>query len=519
MENDMRQKNPNRSSLSGCVSAAALAACLFATDAVAGKDDDTLRIGWGSTGPIDNLDAYFNTNRTGIWFARSVWDTLVYLDIDEGIYEPLLATSWSFPDETTLDLTLREGVVFHNGEPFDADDVVYTLNFVADPANGVVTQGNVDWIESAEKTGPYSVRVHMTRPMPQLLELLAGPIFIYPNEYYAEVGPEGMNRMPVGTGPYRVTNVRQAESYTLEKNPDYTWESPKGEPSIGTLVIREIADVQTQVAELLGGGIDFTADISADQLAQIINLPDFSGTQAETMRISYLGFDVAGRSGTTPLQDVRVREAIARAVDREAIVDNLIRGDSRVIHTPCFPTQFGCDESHATIWEHDPAAARALLAEAGYPDGFTVDLYNYRSSTWGEAIIADLANIGVVANLNQMGFFALRDLQHQGQTALYLMDWGSFSINDMSAITSRFFNLGPDDFARDEELAAWLEEGDNSSDPDARREAYAKSIARITGELYWLPMFSHTRNYAFVEDLEFRGFVDEIPRFYAYSWK
>ena len=185
----MLQQHLNRNGLAGRVSATALAACLLAAPTFAGKADDTLRIGWGSTGPIDNLDAYFNTNRTGIWFARNVWDSLIYLDIDNGTYEPLLATSWSFPDETTLDLTLREGVVFHNGEPFDADDVVYTLNFVADPANGVVTRGNVDWIERAEKTGPFSVRVHMTRPMPQIMEFLSGPIVIYPNEYYAEVGP------------------------------------------------------------------------------------------------------------------------------------------------------------------------------------------------------------------------------------------------------------------------------------------------------------------------------------------
>ncbi len=499
--------------------ALALVTAFGTSDAMAGPDDDTLRIAWGATGPIDNLDAYFNTNRTGIWFARNVWDTLVFRNLDEGTYEPLLATGWSFPDDTTLDLTLREGVVFHNGEPFDADDVVYTLNFIADPENGVLTRGNVDWIENAERTGPYSVRVHMTRPMPQIFEILSGPIVIYPNEYYAEVGPEGMNRMPVGTGPYRVTEVQPTQRYTLERNPDYTWGSPKGEASIGTLVIREIADVQTQVAELLGGGIDFTADISADQLDQITGLPGFSGAQSETMRISYLGFDAAGRSGFEPTQNPMVREAIARAVNRKAISENLVRGDSRVVNTPCFPTQFGCDEDAAVIWDFDPEAARALLAEAGYPDGFEIEIYNYRSSSWAEAIIADLAEIGIAANLNQMGYFALRDLQHEGRTPLYLMDWGSFSINDMSAITSRFFTLGPDDFAQDEELAAWLETGDSSPDPATREEAYAKAIARITERLYWLPMFSHVRNYAFVEGLEFKGFVDEIPRFYAYSWR
>ena len=490
-----------------------------AAPAVAGPDDDTLRIGWGATGPIDNLDAYFNTNRTGIWFARNVWDTLVFRNLDEGTYEPLLATSWEFPDDRTMDLTLREGVTFHNGEPFDADDVVYTLNFIADPDNGVLTRNNVDWIEKAEKTGPYSVRVKMTRAMPQIFEFLSGPIVIYPNEYYAEVGPAGMNRMPVGTGPYRVTDVQATQQYTLEKNPDYTWGSPKGEASIGTLVIREIADVQTQVAELLGGGIDFTADISADQLQQIQDLPGFSGAQSETMRISYLGFDAAGRSEFEPTTKPKVREAIARAVNRQAISENLIRGDSRVVDTPCFPTQFGCDGTAAVKWTYDPDAAKALLAEAGYPDGFDIEIYNYRSSSWAEAIIADLSKIGINANLNHMGYFALRDLQHEGKTPLYLMDWGSFSINDVSAIMSRFFTLGKDDFARDEDVAAWLKTGDGSSDPAVRQEAYSKAIAKITGELYWLPMFSHVRNYAFVEGLEFEGFVDEIPRFYAYSWK
>lgn len=499
-------------------SAAAIALSLSAPLALAGPEDDTLRIAWGSTGPIDNLDAYFNTNRTGIWFARNVWDTLVFRDLDNSSYEPLLATSWSFPDDTTMELTLREGVTFHNGEPFNADDVVFTLNFISDPENGVLTQNNVDWIESAERTGEYSVRINMTRPMPQIFELLSGPIVMYPDEYYAEVGPSGMNEMPIGTGPYRVTEVVPAERYTLVRNEDYTWGSPKGEASIGTLEIREIADVQTQVAELLGGGIDFTADISADQLEQIVGLPGFSGAQSETMRISYLGFDAAGRSGFEPVQDARVREAIARAVDRASIAENLVRGDSRVVHTPCFPTQFGCDEGAAAVWDYDPEAARALLAEAGYPDGFEIDLYSYRSAAWSEAIIANLAEIGIDANLNHMGYFALRDLQHEGQTPLYLMDWGSFSINDMSAITSRFFTLGPDDFARDEEVAAWLETGDNASDPEARAAAYSDAIGKITGEIYWLPMFSHVRSYAFVEGLNFEGFVDEIPRFYAYSW-
>jgi len=502
------------------MSAVATLGVLFsAQSALADKESDTLRVAWGATGPIDNLDSYFNTNRTGIWLARHVWDTLVFRNLEEGTYEPLLAESWEFVDDKTIDFTLRQGVQFHNGEPFDADDVVYTFNFIADPDNGVLAQNNVKWIDRAEKIDQYKVRLHMKNPVPQVFEFLSGPLAIYPNEYYADVGPEGMNRQPIGTGPYKVDEIQPTERYRLSKNENYNWGSPKGEPKIGAIDIREIADVQTQVAELLAGGIDFTADITADQVENIRKVPGFDGAQAETMRISYLGFDAAGRSGFEPTQKEKVRQAIAHAVNRKALSESLVRGSSRVVNTPCFPTQFGCDETVATVWEYNPEKARALLAEAGYPDGFEIEIYNYRSSSWAEAIIGDLADIGITANLNQLGYFALRDLQHEGKTPLYLMDWGSYSINDMSAITSRFFTQGPDDFAMDDEVKAWLEAGDNSSDPEERQENYAKAIERITSRLYWLPMFSHVRNHGFVDDLNFVGFVDEIPRFYAYSWK
>jgi peptide/nickel transport system substrate-binding protein len=270
----------------------------------------------------------------------------------------------------------------------------------------------------------------------------------------------------------------------------------------------------------LSGGIDFTADITTDQLKQIKRIPRLNGVEAETMRISYLGFDAAGRSGATPMQNLKVRQAIAHAINRQAITAGLVGGDSKVVDTPCFPTQFGCDASAATRWSYDPARAKALLAEAGFANGLNVEFYNYRSPSWAEAIIGDLAKVGITAKLNQLGYFALRDLQHKsGSTPLFLMDWGSLSINDMSAITSKFFTHGPDDFAKDPELKAWLEAGDSASDPAVRKENYRRAIERITSQLYWLPMFSHVRSYAYVKDLNFIGYVDEIPRFYAYSWK
>ena len=485
----------------------------------AGKSDDSLIIAWGATGPIENVDNYFNTNRTGIWFSRMVWDQLVYREPKTFEYKPLLAESWEALSPTTWRFKLRQGVKFHNGEPFDADDVVFTLNWIADEKNGVKVQRNVNWIKNAEKVDQYTVDLHMKKPFPQAFEFLSGPLTIYPNEYYAQAGPEGMNKAPVGTGPMKVVSIKSAEEYVFARNEDYTWGSPKGMAQVSKIVVREISDIQTQVAELLGGGIDITADISADHVDQIGGVPGFQALQAGTMRTGYIGFDAAGRSGFEPTTKLKVREAMALAINREALVKNLIRGDARVIHTPCFPTQFGCNAEAAKRWSYDPVKAKALLVEAGYPDGFSIDFYTFRPADWAEAVMGDLAKVGIKAKLTKMPYFSLRDLQWEGKTPMYLMDWGSYSMNDMSAITSHFFKKGRDDFAMDDEVAAWLEAGDTNSDPAVRKENYAKAIKKITEQVYWLPMFNHVRNYAFVEGLDFTPFQDEIPRFWQYGWK
>jgi peptide/nickel transport system substrate-binding protein len=171
-------------------------------------------------------------------------------------------------------------------------------------------------------------------------------------------------------------------------------------------------------------------------------------------------------------------------------------------------------------WEYNPEKAKQLLAEAGYPDGFEIEFSTFRPADWAEAIMGDLAKVGVRAKLTKMPYFALRDKQRdKGDTPMFLMDWGSYSMNDMSAITSHFFKKGPDDFAMDDEVAAWLETGDTSVDPQVRKENYAKAIKKITEQVYWLPMFNHVRNYAYVEGLDFAPYADEIPRLWQYGWK
>ncbi len=159
------------------------------------------------------------------------------------------------------------------------------------------------------------------------------------------------------------------------------------------------------------------------------------------------------------------------------------------------------------------------MAEAGYPNGFDTELYAFRPRQWDDALAGYMRAIGVRAKISMLQYPAFRDKNHAGVTPLSFGDWGSYSINDASAILGNFFRGSADDFSGDKELAEWVKEGDTNADKDKRLAAYKKAISRIMDQMYMLPMNSYSIYYAYTSDLNFKAYKDEIPRYYLYSWK
>jgi len=483
---------------------------------MAGKKDDTLYFSWKKE--LETLDRYYNTAREGMVVSRQICDDLLYRDPDTNEYKPLLAKSYKWLDTTTMEFELRQGIKFHNGEKFDADDVVYTLNFMSNPDNKVLVARNVNWIDKAEKTGPYQVKIYLKKPFPSALEYLAGNIPIYPNEYYAKVGSKGFGLKPIGTGPYKVVEHEIGRKIVFERNKDYFKDSPKGQPAIGRLVQRTIPEITTMAAELITGGLDWIYLVPKDQAEKMAKFKNLKVIKAESMRVGWLVMDAAGRSGENPFQKLKVRQAVAHAIDRDSISRNLVGGQSRVIHSHCFPTQFGCTDD-VVKYEYDPAKAKALLAEAGYPDGFEIDMYGYRDRPYGEAIISYLRKSGIKAKLKYLKYSALREKVYGSKITFNFTTWGSYGVNDISNITGRFYTFNEVDYARDEQVRDWLAEGDAIIDPEKRKAVYKKALQRIADQAYVLPLFTWVANYVFSKDLDFKPYPDAVPRFFMAKWK
>ena len=496
---------------------AALAALLIsvAPPAMAGKSNDTLT--WLSNSEPDNFDMYQNTLREGIIVARLVWDSLMEVDPNTGDFKPSLAKSYKWIDATTVQFELRDDVVFHNGEKFSADDVVATMNYLGDPKTKVKSTSTTKFIAGAEKLGPYKVNVKLKYPFPAAMQYLASVDVIYPKSAFKDGDPKGMATKPIGTGPYRAVEISYGKRFVFEKFDKYMKGGPKT-AHIGKLVFRRVEERGTQMAELLSGGAEWIWRVPPDIAKNLKGRKGLTVTEGETMRIGFIQMDAAGKSGDTPMKNLKVRLAINHAIDRDTMRKTLMGNASRVLYAACFPTQFGCDDKDVKRYDYDPKKAKALLAEAGYPNGFQTTLFAYRDRPIAEAITGQLAKVGIKAKLNYMSAGAIREYRRKKGIPLNFGTWGSSSINDVTASLGNWFQGNDDDSAHDKVVIDLLNQG-NTTDQEIRKKVYKEALDRIAEQAYWVPLFSWVYNYAYTDQLDFKPDPDEVPRFWNAKWK
>ncbi|MBS1210414.1 MAG: hypothetical protein H6R19_2812 [Proteobacteria bacterium] len=497
----------------GLALAAGLA--LLSPLAQASKADDTLVAAFQAQLP--SLDRYHAPGREGFLLGLLAYDALLYRDPNTLEVKPLLATAWRQINPTVWEFDLRKGVKFHDGVEMTAEDVKFSLEYAADEKNRVFNRMTGGWIKSVDVINPYKVRINAEAVTPLAIEYLI-QLPIIPKAYREKVGLEAFGQRPVGTGPYKVAKGKGNE-IVFTRNDEYFEGGGKSKPKIKTLIYRNIPDVNTQVAELISGGVDWAYYIPNDQAARIERMPNITVKNAETFRIGFITLDAAGLSDpNSPLKNVKVRQAIAYAIDRQAIASKLVGGSSKPVNAACTPSQFGCTQN-VTTYKYDPAKAKALMAEAGYKDGFSIDVYGYRSRPVAEAIIGNLNAIGIHANLRWQQYSAVIQQRRDHKTPIVIDDYGSAGVADAGGILPFFFAESPDDQSRDPIVTEAVQKAGSIADQAQRKVLYAKALNRIAEQAYWVPLFTMPVNYVFAKNLSIPIPGDENVEFWRAEWK
>jgi peptide/nickel transport system substrate-binding protein len=431
---------------------AAVGAVALLSTAVAAQDK-VFR--YATTGDILGLDPHANNEGPTNAMKGNIYGRLIHR-LPDLTLEPDLATEWSLGDDgVTWTFKLREGVTFHNGNPFTADDVVFSFNRqkqeTADMSPLVAS------VKEARKVDDYTVELVTDGPDPILLLnmpnfFIVDQEFIEENDSVEVVQGAGKtnfaNTHANGTGPFKVVEWVQDNRLVLEPNTDW-WNQENRTDNIDQAVFTPIANDATRVAALLSGEIDLMYPVPLQDIKRLQADPNVEVLEGPELRTIFLGMDqyrdelldMPG-SGKNPFKDQRVREAFAHAIDLDAIKRVVMRGASTPTGLMVAPGVNGFEDALNEPYAYDPDQAKALLAEAGYGDGFpvTLDCPNDRyvnDEAICTAIVPMLERIGIDVTLNAQTkslHFNKIGLPEGNNTSFYMLGWTPSSYDAHNAL-------------------------------------------------------------------------------------
>ena len=442
------------------------------------------------------------TSQPGTNVFQNVLETLVERDRTT----PLLAESWEQVDDVTWQFALRQGVSFTNGEAFNADVAKFSIDRVMrdDNENSAALALFTDAIASVDVVDEFTINVVTTRPYPALMDLIVDAYMLPPeaadSEDFASAG--------IGTGPYIVDSWSPGEAMVLVRNADYWGEAPFFE----RVSFRPVADSGVRTTELRSGGADIITQVPIEELGRL----DEEGLAA--VRIpSTQSMRIHMNAGEAPFDDVRVRQAMNYAIDRQTILETLLEGAGQLMNGPSGPDIFGYDPD-IEVYPYDPEMAKTLLAEAGYPDGvdiriqFTEGRY-VRDRAIGEVITAQLGEVGIRVDANFSEF--------SQWLKLFNSDGNGFMVtaqeDNVSTLMAPNFHSQNDSFKRyaygNPDIDALIDQASGTLDTDERRAIYQELNQALHDDAPWVFMWNPEDIYGTVDSIS--GFTpDGVGFFY-----
>ena len=458
-----------------------------------------------------SLDPHKQWNPDSYYVYRNIFDNLVTRDND-GAIVPQIATEWRNTSDTEIVFTIRDDVTFHDGEKLTAEDVAFSVQRIINPEFGSPQLGQFNKIISAEVTGENEVTLKTNGAYPVLLAQLV-KLSIVPKHVVEAVGDDAFNASPVGSGPYKFGEWQRGIAVKLERNDEYWGE--KG--PFPAAEFRAVPDAATRIANLQAGETDLAVTLDSDQAAQLEGSANAKALSVLTERIGYLKLNPA----RGPLDDKRVRQAVAQAIDKEGIVQGILGGYDAPVSQMATTSHFGYVEG-IEGYPYDPEAAKALIEEAGAAGKVvsfaTSPVFDQRIV---QAIAQMVSDTGLVAEieLTDMATY-LQRVQSAPEDQPY-MAFGRWSCacQDVDGVLHSLLHSSSSwSSLRNPEIDALLDTARNTLDENARLAAYKEVSTFVAEEVPLVPLYQAAIIYGAAQNLDWQPTTNESMFLNRMSW-
>jgi peptide/nickel transport system substrate-binding protein len=439
-----------------------------------------------------------------------IYDRLLDRDAKTLKPKPMLATEWKIVNDTTWEFKLRRGVKFHNGEPFDAQSVKATFDYMLDPANKSHYATPAYWkpVKEIQIVDPYTVRIVTDKPYPSVIDHASlTDMLVMPAKALKELGPAKLAEKPIGTGPFKFVEWRRDDRLVLERNPDY-WQGPA---DVSRVTFRFIPEYSARMAALLSGEIDIMKDVPPHAVDTIERSGRAKLRAAVSSRINYLAL-VNLKPGS--MQDVRVRRAMNHAVDVDELITQVLKGRATRMCGPMAPTNV--DYAPVECYKHDPARAQALFKEAGVDPktlSLTLDTPSGRyplDKDVSLAIAAQLQRLGIKTNVvvNEWGTH-LDKIKNRNTGDLFFLGWGP-ALHGQGTIEPLFKAEGTyASYGNNKVLDDKIARAVTLVDAKARAAAYTELQKLVRDEAPWVFLWQQHDLYGVAQSVEWTPRADE----------
>ena len=459
--------------------------------------------------PVDatTLDIHMQSAFETMNIALNVFEQLV--DVTESM-EPLprLATAWKQLDPVTWRFTLRKGVTFHNGEAFNARAVKFSFDRLVDPNQKAPMGTRLTFLKEVKAVDDFTVDIITKEPYAPLLYILSLYLSILPPDTVKQMGDAQFAKAPVGTGPYRVVKWVKDQEVVLEANPKY-W---KGAPKVQRAVFRPIPEDSARIAALQTGEADIIASVPPDRWK---DLRDDKNTRisAKVGTMLYVGLDTFN----PPFNDVRVRRALNHAIDVDVITNKILRGTADRMNGPFFKSTLGYDKS-IPFFRYDPALAKKLLAEAGYPNGFETVLSALPSVDGAsqcievaETIAYQLSQVGVKAKIDTLDRATDFQRYRAREYKMYMYAWPENPEPDRYLYTL-FHSKARGYYYKNDNADKLLDQGRMTLDIAERRKVYESLHRVVVDDAPWVFLYNQKLGYGIRHDVKWEAPWDNYIR-------